>query len=107
MTELRPTDYRFWLVVVGAVTSLWVLLTACTPAQQARVVADGTLFCAKATVDGPLVVALANAAGAPIVVTGLASDVVAAQCAIVGGIPVVPPANPAAAPVVAVMGAGP
>lgn len=79
-------------------------LVACTTSQQAteqRVVAQGQLFCAKATADGPLVVALADAAGVPITVTGQASTVVAAACAAINAIPVTPPANPAAAPVVA------
>jgi hypothetical protein len=78
------------------------LLAACSPAQQARIVADGTLFCATATTTGPLVVALADASGAPVIVTGMASAAVAADCALLGGIPVVPPPVPSAAPVVAV-----
>ncbi len=79
-------------------------LSACTTAQQAatsKAVADGQLFCAKATGAGPLVVALANADGAPVTVTGAASADVAAACQVIGAIPVSPPANPAAAPVVA------
>lgn len=72
-----------------------------SPTAQ-RVVADGQLFCAKETADGPLVVALVDMLGAPIIVTGLASDVVAGACAKVNAIPVSPPANQAAAPVVSV-----
>jgi len=68
-----------------------------TPAQ----VAKGQLFCARATADGPLVEALTDAVGVPVIVTGLAADVVAAACASVGGVPVSPPAAPAQAPVVA------
>jgi predicted ATPase len=74
-------------------------LTACTTATQA--VADGQLFCARATSTGPLVVALATAAGAPLTVTNKAAADVAAACAVIGALPVAPPANPAAAPVVA------
>ena len=96
--------------VLGISLGLGLLsgLAGCT-AQQATSVAqaeqnlvvDGQLFCAKATAYGPLVVALADAAGAPVVVTGAASSVVAAECAAIGAIPVTPPANPATAPVVA------
>lgn len=85
-------------------------LVACSPAQQAKVttvvnkvVADGQLFCAKATVQGPVVVALADALGAPVIATGAAAAVVAADCAAIGAIPVAPPASPAVAPVVAVV----
>ena len=80
-------------------------LAACSTQQLAATntaIADGQLYCAKATALGPLVVALADAAGAPITVTGKASQVVADACAVIGAIPVVPPANPATAPVVAV-----
>jgi predicted ATPase len=77
-----------------------MVLAAC--AQTATAVADGQLYCARATAAGPLVVALADAAGLPFVVTGRAAADVAAACALVGAIPVVPPANPNAAPVVAV-----
>jgi predicted ATPase len=87
------------------------LLAGCTATQvataqkdEARVVADGQLFCAKATADGPLVVALATAVGAPVIATGAASALVAAECAAIGGIPVSPPAVPASAPVVAAGG---
>jgi len=81
------------------------LLAACN-AQQTdavnRAVVAGQQFCAVATATAPLVVALADTAGAPVTVTGKSSAIVAATCALVGGIPVVPPPNPAAAPVVAV-----
>ncbi len=79
-----------------------LLLAGCTAAQTNTAVRDGQLFCAKATTDGPLVVAVADAAGAPIIVTGLAAAVVKGDCALIDAIPVTPPANPAAAPVVAV-----
>ncbi len=81
-----------------------LLLAGCSAQQTAtvnRVVAEGQLYCAIATVNGPLVVALANAAGAPVTVTGKAASAVAADCAVIGAIPTVPPPVPAAAPVVA------
>lgn len=89
---------------------LWILafVVACSATQQAKVVADGQLFCAEATADGPLVVALAAVAGGasgsplPVLVTGMTSDAVAAACKAINGIPVVPPAVPAQAPVVVV-----
>ena len=73
--------------------------TTTTPVSNA--VVDGQLFCAEATATGPLVVALADASGVPVTVTGKASTVVSDACAVIGAIPVAPPANPAAAPVVA------
>ena len=89
-------------------------LAACTPAQMARVeVAEaaafkaGQLFCAFATPAGPIVVAVANAAGVPVLVTGLASEVVRAACLAVSAsaMPVSPPANasPATTPVIAAL----
>jgi hypothetical protein len=94
------------LTSIGMISAVWgslgLWLAGCTSAQNARIVADGQLYCAKATVTGPLVVAIADAAGAPVIVTGLASGLVSDICATIGAIPVVPPANPAAAPVVAV-----
>jgi len=83
------------LAACAAPTSAGVQTT-----EQKAVVA-GQLFCAQATATGPLVVALADAAGAPVVVTGAASATVAAACAAIGAIPVMPPANAPAAPVVA------
>lgn len=79
-----------------------VLIAGCSAPQQQTAVKNGQLFCAKATADGPLVVALADALGAPIIVAGRTASVVAADCALIEGTPVVPPPNPAAAPVVAV-----
>lgn len=102
MTRARArsiTSRSFSALLLG---SFVAYLAACTAAQQARVVADGQLFCAKASTDGPLIVALADTGGAPVVVTGLASSVVAADCALINAIPVTPPPLPAAAPVVAV-----
>jgi hypothetical protein len=94
----RYTSAGFAFVILGGF-AVW--LAGCSAAQTQKAVADGQLFCAKATATGPLVVALADASGAPVIVTGLASSVVAADCAIIAGIPVTPPANPAAVPVVA------
>lgn len=91
------TSYLFGLpVLIG--------LASCSPAQQATAVKDGQLFCASATATGPLVVALANAAGAPVIVTGLAAQTVASDCAAIGAIPVAPPPVPASTPVVAAPG---
>lgn len=91
------------LLILGAF-GVWVvvtLLAGCSANQTNSAVVAGELFCAKATADGPLIVALADALGAPVIVTGLASAVVQADCAAIGAIPVTPPPNPAAAPVVA------
>jgi len=79
-------------------------LAACSGADQAsveRAVVQGQLFCAKAQASGPLVVALADAAGVPISVTGRTASAVAAACAAIGAIPVSPPAAPSQAPIVA------
>lgn len=78
-----------------------LLLAGCGTASTNKTVVAGQLFCAKAQAAGPLVVALADAAGAPVVVTGQAAGTVAAACAVIGAIPVTPPADPASAPVVA------
>lgn len=66
-----------------------------------NMVANGQLFCAMQTATGPLVVALADAAGTPVTATNKGASVVQAACAVIGAIPVAPPANPAQAPVVA------
>ena len=87
------------IVPVLALLAAGLALSACTTAN--RIVVDGQLFCATATAAGPLVVALANASGAPVIVTGAAAADVAAACRVIGAIPVSPPPNPAAAPVVA------
>ena len=95
------------LTTVAIALSGLGLLDGCSTSQTAafnttaaNVVKDGQLFCAMETTTGPLTVALANAAGAPVKVTGQASADVAAACALINAIPVSPPANPAAAPVV-------
>jgi hypothetical protein len=80
------------------------MLAGCTQQQQTAInsaVVEGQLYCAQATATGPIVVALADAAGVPVTVTGKAADVVAEACAVIGAIPVSPPPAPAAAPVVA------
>lgn len=85
-------------VALGAV----LLLAACSTADTQKAVAYGQLFCATTTAAGPLVVAIADAAGAPVSVVGKTSATVAGVCAAISAIPVTPPPNPAAAPVVAV-----
>lgn len=98
---------RTWLVMAGLMG--WGGLMAACTAQQLQqasagagnVVAAGQLFCAKATPTGPLVVALANDSGVPVKVTGKSSQVVADACAVIGAIPVSPPAAAATAPMVA------
>lgn len=67
------------------------------------VITTGQLFCGIAGTYGPIVAAIINAADSKAVtVTGQASTWVANVCAIVGGIPVVPPVQPAQAPTIAV-----
>lgn len=101
-----------------------IALAGCgaTPAQQAQLVAAGQtlaavaagnnttvaalvmkggLFCQQANASGPLVVALANIYGAPVSVVNQTASDVATACALIGGIPVAPPADPASAVVVA------
>ena len=67
-------------------------LTADIQAANTVAVQDARLFCAVVTPTGPLVVAVADAAGAPVVATGAAKAVVDTACAAANGIPVVPPA---------------
>src|SRR5581483_11241466 len=56
-------------------------------------VTAGQLFCAAETAAGPLIVALLDTAGVPVIVTGLASDTVAAWCKqwTAAAVPVSPP----------------
>lgn len=75
-------------------------VAAANDTTVASLVTKGGLFCQKVTAGAPLIVALANIYGAPVSVTGMASDDVAMACALVDGIPVAPPADPAAAVVV-------
>ena len=88
---------RFYFPALAAAS-----LAACTPAQQSKALADGQLFCALATAQGPLVVAIADVAGAPVSVIGMTKAAVDGVCAQLAAVPVTPPANPTAAPVVAV-----
>ena len=75
-------------------------LSGCQGITQAQVkagaVAAGQLFCAVQTVAGPLTVTVLDAAGVPVIVTGLAKSVVDAACAAwkPGATPVVPAAVP-------------
>lgn len=66
---------------------------------------QGQLFCAEATATGPLIVALENAAGVPVNVTGKEAATVEAACAAwsATAVPVAPPASatPASVPTVA------
>lgn len=81
-----------------------IALAGCTAVQTDRInatVKAGQLYCAMTTATGPLVVALANTSGVPVKVTDRSAAEVAAACALIGAIPVVPPPNPAAAPIVA------
>ena len=101
--------------------ALFCLLGAagCSHAQVETALAtpQGQLFCAvQVNGGGAVVVALIDAeasaatpSAAPIAViaTGLAKAVVDADCAAAGGIAVSPPANPAAAPKLAVVVAAP
>lgn len=87
---------------IGAILAGMGMVGACTPAQQATAVVDGQLFCAKLVAGSPLTVALADALGVPIIVQGMASAIVRADCALIGAIPVSPPLNVSQTPVVAV-----
>ena len=86
---------------VGTAAALLVvtwLVTACS----ASAVPKGQLYCAKLQGVEPLVVALADEAGAPVTVTGMTKAFVDGACGMIDAIPVMPPANPAAAPAVSV-----
>lgn len=88
---------RIYVWCVGAA----LMLAACSPTAQQRAVVEGQLFCGRATATGPLTIALADASGVPIIVTNLAANTVASYCAAISAIPVMAPADPASAPVVA------
>jgi hypothetical protein len=96
----RAASYGF-TAAIWAALALW--LAACSPAQQTKAVVDGQMFCAKATATGPLVVAIADASGVPVSVIGMTSAAVQGVCATIAAIPVTPPVDPGAAPVVAVV----
>jgi hypothetical protein len=90
-------------------------LSACSSAQVQTALSSpaGQLFCAVQTSGGGTIVAglidaeatAAAGAAAPVAVlaTGVAKAKVDADCAAAGGIAVSPPANPAAAPQVAIV----
>lgn len=87
--------------VTGAVATL-AGVAAAQNTTVASLVTKGNLFCSQKVVLGaPLVVALANLAGAPVSVTGMAAADVATACGLIGAVPVAPPADPASVPVVA------
>jgi len=91
---------------LGAIMLLAGTIAACTSTERASVttaITDGQLYCATATASGPLIVALAEAAGAPISVIGKTAATVSQLCGVISAIPVVPPADKAATPVVAVV----
>lgn len=90
-------------LTTGAVTL--ATIAAANNKTVAQVVTDGALFCQKADALNPMVVAVADTAGAPVSVVGKASDVVAKTCAAIEAVPVPPPPSPAAAPVVVAPGA--
>lgn len=88
-----------------------VALAACSPQTTASVgtsvnttvsnaATAGQLFCAKASALGPITVAIADLAGAPVTVTNQAAAWVASVCAVISAIPVTPPT--VAVPTVAV-----
>ena len=78
-----------------------ILFAGCANPQAQQAVVAGQLFCATATANGPLVVALADTSGVPVTATGKAAAWVSAACALIGAIPVAPPPAPAQAPIVA------
>ena len=69
-------------------------LTACTPTPSPKQYAEGQLFCSYADVGGPMVAAIANIVGVPVLVTGLASSTVSDFCKAwnAAAQPVMPPA---------------
>lgn len=87
----------------AAVTSAGVTL-ATVAAQNSTSVADlvkrGALFCKQTALLAPATVVLANAAGVPVSVTGMASDDVMRACQLINAVPVSPPADPAAVTIV-------
>lgn len=70
------------------------LLVGCTVSQINSVVVKGQLFCKTVSTDAPLIVAVADASGAPVSVVGQTADAVAAICAGIGAIPVPDPVSP-------------
>lgn len=101
--------------IIVALTCAALALSACSSAQVQTALSSpaGQLFCAVQTGGGGAVVvglidaeasaAIPTAAPIAIIATGAAKATVDADCAKAGGVPVSPPANPAAAPQVAVV----
>ncbi len=84
----------------AALTSAAATAASAAPAPTgtlATIVTDGQLFCAQRGA----VVALADLAGAPVIAEGASSAYVAAACAVIGAVPVAPPATGTTVPVVA------
>ena len=90
------------ILIIALLAPIGAIAVACTLAQRQTAIEDGQLFCAKATATGPLVFAVATAFGTPVIVTGALKATVASVCGLEAAIPVAPPANPVAVPVVAV-----
>jgi hypothetical protein len=86
--------------IIGAVALIAGCATVARLETAAR--AAGQLFCAEATSNGPLVVALVDLTGVPVIVTNAASAAVAGACAawMPAAVPVSPPTG--AVPTVAV-----
>lgn len=96
-SNVSPTQEA--TLVAGAQTLASV--AAAQNTTVASLVTKGALFCEQyVATSSPLVVALANIAGAPVSVTGMASDDVAKACAVIAGVPVAPPVDPESVPVV-------
>ncbi len=110
----RPTLITFAILVAPL-----AILAACSRQQGAQVAAgatkattainravtQGQLFCQKEQADqngalGAAIVAVVDAAGAPVIATNATANFVSATCAAINGIPTPPPANPAAVPAV-------
>lgn len=87
-------------LVSGAITLAQV--AAANNTTAASLVAGGTLFCAKTSAGLPLIVALANAEGAPVAAVNQTAAQVAGACAAIAAIPTPPPIDAATALVVAV-----
>ena len=92
--------------ITAGVTAVATLasIAAANNTTTAALVAQGALFCQalNSTGAGTSVFALANAEGAPVSVTNQASAVVAQTCAVLGAMPVAPPAAAASVPLVPV-----
>lgn len=85
-------------VCYGLMIGGCALIFGCSQSQ----IAQGQLFCAKIVAGEPMVVALADLSGAPVLAVGATKAFVDTACDQIDAIPVAPPASPAAAPVVVV-----